>query len=247
MLALIREITGKHEKEVVSKDLRSGPCIMQETLVDDNSIAAAVRDLTHPSIGHPSKLMTSCSCLAILTELIEQQEDHCVAILFSNREHIIADRVALLFRSHSFSPHVRTLPNQPQIVESDHLVCLIGHLVDVSFNSFIAAVGPVRVASHMACEDVLPQEVAEVNVAWTIASYCHPVDEWDISRNVSACQVWSSTVLRCHINGRHYSWSRGLQKQRLLRKKVKERSGCHRYMVIERRQKCEGRSKRQKK
>ena len=24
------------------------------------------------------------------------------------------------------------LPNQPQIVESDHLVCLIGHLVDVS-------------------------------------------------------------------------------------------------------------------
>ena len=69
-------------------------------LVDDNSIASAVRNLTHATIGHPSKLkeefgninfqqqknfilnlMTSCSCLTVLTELVEQQKDHCVAIL----------------------------------------------------------------------------------------------------------------------------------------------------------------------
>ena len=74
------------------------------------------------------------------------------------------------------------LPNQSQIVEADHLVCLVRHLVDVSepiiiiiiaivignvivivmviicylpFNSIITAIRPVGVASHMACEDVL--------------------------------------------------------------------------------------------
>ena len=115
---------GKHEKKVVGEDLRSSPCILQETLggdkniwfcekyiwfpyqnqfehlVDDNSIASAVRNLTHATIGHPSKLkeefgninfqqqknfilnlMTSCSCLTVLTELVEQQKDNCVAVL----------------------------------------------------------------------------------------------------------------------------------------------------------------------
>ena len=65
-------------------------------LVDDNSIAATVRNLAHAAIGDPSKLeekcmnmlllflknlMTSCSCLAVLTELVEQQKDNRVAIL----------------------------------------------------------------------------------------------------------------------------------------------------------------------
>jgi len=233
MLALIREVTCKHEKKVVSKDLRSSPGILQETLVDDNSIAATVRNLAHAAIGHPSKLMTSCSCLAVLTELVEQQKDDRVAILLSNRENIISDCVALLFRSNSFGPHVRTLPNQPQIVEADHLVCLVRHLVDVSFNSIITAIRPVRVASYMACEDVLSKEVAEVNVPWAIASYCRSVDEWNIPRNGSACQIWESTVLGSHINRRHYSWSRRFQKKRLLWQKVKERGRCHWYMVIE--------------
>merc|ERR1719400_2811093 len=127
--------------------------------------------------------MTSCSRLAVLTELVEQQKDDRVAILFSNGENIITDCIALLFRSNSFGPHVRTLPNQPEIVEADHLVCLIRHLVDVSFNSIITTIRPVRVASDMACEDVLSKEVAEVNVACTIGICCHSVDEWNISRN----------------------------------------------------------------
>ena len=93
-------------------------------------------------------------------------------------------------------PMKADLPNQPQIVEPDHLVCLIRHLVDVSeqivivisiaivimitdiiiaivimitniiiaivicylpFNSIITTIRPVRVASDMACEDVLDQ------------------------------------------------------------------------------------------
>jgi hypothetical protein len=233
MLALIREVTSKHEKKVVGKDLRSSPGILQETLVDDNGIATPVRNLTHASIGHPSELMTSCGCQAILTELVEQQKDGSVAILISNRENIITDCVALLFWLNSFGPHVGTLPNQPQIFEADHLVCLVCHLVDVSFNSFITAIRPVRVASDMACEDVLSKEVAEVDVAWTIASCCHPVDEWNIPRKGSACKIWESTVFRSHINRRHYSWSRRLQKKRLLWEKVKERSRCHWNMVIE--------------
>ena len=79
-------------------------------------------------------------------------------------------------------PMKADLPNQPEIVEADHLVCLVRHLVDVSepiiiiiiaivignvivivmviicylpFNSIITAIRPVRVASDMACEDVL--------------------------------------------------------------------------------------------
>jgi len=211
MLALIREVTSEHEKKVVSQDLRSSPGVLQETLVDDNSIAATVRNLAHAAIGHPSKLMTSCSCLAVLTELVEQQKDDRIAILLSNRENIVTDCVALLFWSHSFCPHIGTLPNQPQIVEPDHLVCLIRHLVDVSFNSIITTIRPVRVASDMACEDVLSKEVAEVNVACTIAICCHSVDEWNIPRNSSACQIWESTVLVSQINGRHYSWGRSLQ------------------------------------
>ena len=76
----------------------------------------------------------SCSCLAIWTELVEQKEDHCVAILItiwmmmmtiinlnnlwwflwevdhpSNRKNIIANCIALLIGSHSFCPQVGTL------------------------------------------------------------------------------------------------------------------------------------------
>jgi len=69
----------------VGEDLRSSPCILQETLggnkndltlreigvfffievdlgnlaghlVDNNSIASAIRNLTHASVGHPTKL-----------------------------------------------------------------------------------------------------------------------------------------------------------------------------------------------
>ena len=113
---------GKHEKKVVGEDLRSSPCIFQETLGGDKNIWFCKKYLVTllESVWAPGRrqqhslgrqephtchhrtplqtkrgiwkyrfskknfilnLMTSCSCLTVLTELVEQQKDHCVAIL----------------------------------------------------------------------------------------------------------------------------------------------------------------------
>merc|ERR1719270_2761710 len=195
MLVLVWEVTCQHEKKVMGKDLGSSPSVLQESLVDYNCVTATIRDLTHASVGHPAKLMPCCSCLAILAELVEEEENYCVAILVGNGEHIIADGVSLLVRTDSLCPYVRTLPNEPEVVESNHLVRLVGHLVDVPFNSIVGAVRPVGVATHMTCEDVLAKEVAQINIPWAIAIRDCPIDEGNISGNGSACEVWPGAVL----------------------------------------------------
>ena len=50
------------------------------------------------------------------------------------------------------------------------------------------------------CDQNLMGMSADQNIM--IMNADQPVDEWNISRNGSACQIWESTVLVSHINGR---------------------------------------------
>merc|ERR1719270_2707304 len=118
MLVLVWEVTCQHEKKVMGKDLGSSPSVLQESLVDYNCITATIRNLAHASVGHPAKLVPCCSCLAIFAELVEEEENYCVAIPVGNRENIIADGISLLVRTDSLCPHVRTLPDEAEVVNS---------------------------------------------------------------------------------------------------------------------------------
>ena len=140
-------------------------------LVHHHGVSPALSLLAHPTRGDTAEVVAECLSLAVLRELVEDEEDDGVAAIVDDAENVLAG-VAGGGRDRGVVSLVGPLPGQPHVVLPHHPVGLEGELVDVPSHSLIGSVSPVGVAGNMAGEDVATQEVANVQVSTSNPALC---------------------------------------------------------------------------